>query len=73
MNMVTIIEIAEDNGWYIAERQPDASFIRFTKGVSIIDVWMSTGTLRFIAAPYSRAQHYRDNTAEDFNRLFETL
>ena len=70
---MTIEQIAMINGWTVAETQPDAHYTRFVKDTKIIDVWQTTGTLRFIPFPYAKAEYYRDNTEEDFNRLFETL
>ena len=69
MNTELIKCIAIDNGWEISDRQPDDNFIRFIKKQSIIDIWYSTGTVRYITE--EKTYYYRDNTEGDYNSIFK--
>lgn len=61
-----------DNGWELAEIQPDNHYLRFVKGEKMLDIW-KTGTVRFIPMPYAKAEHYRNNTIVDIEELLERL
>jgi hypothetical protein len=60
--------IAIDNGYELAEIQPDEHYLRFVKEGTIIDVWY-TNTVRIIKNDV--AKYYRDNDYEKFLLLFK--
>lgn len=58
--------------WGYKPDQPDPHYMRFTKGVKTLDVYTSTGTVRFIEKPWGKVVYHKDCTDLDVEEMLET-
>lgn len=71
MNIESFKCFAIDNGFDLDEVQPDKSYLRFKRGKELLDIWVTTGTIRYIKKPWFSGKHFRNLKESDYSNFFQ--